>query len=702
LPFPRQGDGAGLTTDAGAAPLLRMRLLGKFEAEVERAGVVQAVSSWQRRSAKALTKLLAIYPRHALHRDQILEILWPGADIDSALNSFGKALHAARHAFEPSLPPRKDSAYLRLTETMVELRSEHVEIDVDRFEQLADHALRSREVTAYEAALAAYGGELLPEDRYAEWCIERRGSLTDLYVRLLLGVAEVLKERGAYNAAADHLRAALSHDPMQETVHRRLMRLYAEMGTPDQAIRQFHLCKEVLRRELELEPQRETVSLYQGILGNRVPDHSLTSDPDASAAAHIHQPAPAAPRALEEPASRRPFVGRERVLSHLCAQLARGTDRQACMMLVTGEPGVGKTRLLEEFAARARRQGAAVLCSGRGAHAKQFACGLFAVALEGYAAALPESERSELEQRYPALARFVPSLRPSGKAVHATAALPDYYLDLMPAIARLLTDLSRNQPVLIVLGDLHEADRYSLDLITYLTHLAARQPWLMVGAVRDGEIATNAELARMIEATMRDRLCLRIGLSCLSRRDCDDLVRELLPGPQAGDAFLEQIYVSSGGNPLFVEEIIGEFRQRGGGLPTLDGQDESPGAAVPVPVRLRTFTAMRLAAMDETLRQVLRLAAASAMREISLAQLRTGAAALTPPISDSALFDALDRALEMRVLVEHAEGYVFRHPLIRLAIGQTLARHRRDQLRAALNWASTGCEPASPAVSPAG
>jgi tetratricopeptide (TPR) repeat protein len=573
---------------------------------------------------------------------------------------------------------------------MVQLRSEHVDIDVDRFEQLADQALRSREVVAFEAALAAYGGELLPEDLYAEWCSERRGSLTDLYVRLLLGVAEKLKECGAYNAAADHLRAALRQDPMQESVHRRLMRLYAQMGTPDQAIRQFHVCKEVLRRELELDPHRETLSLFQEILGNRVPEHGLTPDPDDSVAARIQQHVPSVPDALEEPATRRPFVGRERVLRHLCAQLARGTDRQACMMLVTGEPGVGKTRLLEEFAATARRQGAAVLCSGRGAHAKQFACGLFAVALEGYAAALPESERCELENRYPALARFVPSLRPSGKAVEATAAPPDYYLDLMPAIARLLADLSRNQPVLIVLGDLHEADRYSLDLIRYLTHLAVRQPWLMVGAVRDGEMATNPELGRMIEATMRERLCLRIGLSCLPRRDCDDLVQELLPSSQAaGDALLEQIYVSSGGNPLFVEEIIGELRQRGGPLPSPDCQDESPGGAVPVPVRLRTFMAMRLANMDETLRQVLGLAAASAMTEISLAQLRTGAAALAPPISDSALFDALDRALQMRVLVEHPEGYVFRYPLIRMAIAQTLARHRRDQLRAALNWAES-------------
>ena len=96
----------------GAIPLLRVSLLGGFR--VERADIRCAVSGWKRQSAKTLTKLLAVQPGHALHREQIIDILWPGVDEESALNSFGKALHAARHALEPELPRRKDSAYLRL------------------------------------------------------------------------------------------------------------------------------------------------------------------------------------------------------------------------------------------------------------------------------------------------------------------------------------------------------------------------------------------------------------------------------------------------------------------------------------------------------------------------------------------------------------------------------------------------------------
>src|SRR6516162_3054254 len=150
-----------MVSQLAVLPTLRVRLLGGFG--VGRDGDDTEVSDWQRRSAKTLTKLLAAHPRHALHREQILDILWPEADLESALNSFGKALHAARRAIEPELPRRQNSAYLRLENAMLTLDMEHVAVDADRFEQLAQDALRGADVTALESALAAYGGELLPE-----------------------------------------------------------------------------------------------------------------------------------------------------------------------------------------------------------------------------------------------------------------------------------------------------------------------------------------------------------------------------------------------------------------------------------------------------------------------------------------------------------------------------------------------------------
>src|SRR5580692_131378 len=248
---------------------LRVKLLGGFAVQPAAAG--QAVSDWPRRSAKTLVKLLAVQPGHSLHREQVIDVLWPKVDAESALNSFGKALHVARRALEPRLPRRQDSAYLGLADGMVVLKTMHVLVDTDEFEQVAEDALRCREIAAYEAALAAYRGELLPEDRYESWCSERRSALAELHIRLLLGVAEAFEQHRSYGEAADRLRDVLQQDPTREAVHRQLMLLYARMGAPDLAVRQFRDCEAVLRQELDLAPQPETISLRDDVLASRSP-----------------------------------------------------------------------------------------------------------------------------------------------------------------------------------------------------------------------------------------------------------------------------------------------------------------------------------------------------------------------------------------------------------------------------------------------
>ena len=172
----------------------------------------------------------------------------------------------------------------------------------------------------------------------------------------------------------------------------------------------------------------------------------------------------------------------------MCELLARRDETRVGMVVVSGEAGVGKTRLLEEFAARASEQGTIVLRGGRGAHGDQFTSGSFAVALEDHAARLPGAERAELARRYPALAWFVPSLR--GEVPPHTPA-PDprgYQLDLIPSVVQFLTDLGCAKPVLLVLGDLNEVDEVGLDLVRYLAHLAARGPLLIAGALRDPDL----------------------------------------------------------------------------------------------------------------------------------------------------------------------------------------------------------------------
>jgi DNA-binding SARP family transcriptional activator len=654
-----------------AVPQLRLELLGGFRAE--RAGVGRPVAGWQRRTAKTLTKLLATHPRHRLHREQVMEVLWPDVEIESALNSFGKALHAARRALEPELPPRESSAYLQLTDSMVALDTRRVWIDADHFESLAETALRQGDVAGYERALAAYGGELLPEDRYEDWCAERRDRLAALHGQLLLALAEAHEERGAHSASAARLRELLQHDPTREDVHRRLMALYASLGARDRALRQFQICEGVLKRELDLAPDQPTVDLYREIQADRIPERPRTREPDSIRAESVR-------RSTTD--QRVPLVGRDSVRRQLGEELTRADEGKGRMVVVTGEAGMGKTRLVEDLASEARRQGAAVLWGGSGAHANHLPYGPFAVALEGHVASRPEAERSDLAQRFPPLVHFVPSLGIASEIQSLTDRSSDE-LYLAPAIVGLLTDLARVQPVLLVLGDLHDLHPSSLNLLEYLAQLATQRRWLIVGTHREEGLEGGVELSRMIDTTEREGLCLQLELEPLDHADCAQLVRALLPGGCVDDAFVDHVYARSLGNPLFVEELLGEMRARGELVLTKGSWRAAASPGVLVPARVRALVALRVAPMEESVRRVLTLAAAHGM-EISLSDLRTGGAALHPPVSDVALFNALDRALAIRILEERDDSYAFRHPLVRSALYEDLSKHRRDELHAAL------------------
>jgi DNA-binding SARP family transcriptional activator len=673
-------DSNGPGSPERAVPQLRLRLLGGFR--VERVGAARPVSGWQRRSAKTLTKLLATHPRHTLHREQLLDLLWPDVEVESALNSFGKALYAARRALEPELLPRESSAYLRLTDSMVALETRHVWIDADHFQLRAESALRQKDVTAYESALGAYGGELLPEDRYEDWCAERRDYLAGLHIRLLSGLADALERGGAHSASAARLREVLQHDPTREDVHRRLMFLYASAGSRDQAVRQFQICQDALRRELDLGPEKATLALNRDILANRIPRRVPTPERDREVRESRQRPTTS--RAMATP-----FVGRNSLLQHLGDQLTRADAARGRMILVSGEAGVGKSRLVAEFAGEARRRGCCVLWGGSGAHTNHLAYGPFAVALEGYVASRSDAERNELAQRYPAIAHFVPSLGIGNQLQPLENGSGDHHLYLVPAIVRLLTELARAQTVLLVLGDLHGIHRSSLNLLEYLAPLAAQRRWLIIGTSRDEELEPGNELRRMIDATERECLCGRFELERLPRPDCDELVRALLPVGGVEDALLAHVYARSLGNPLFVEELLREMRERSELVLAEGSWHRAPSPSSCVPASVRALVAERVAPMEESVRRVLALAAAASGKEISLTDLQTGGAALQPPVSDAALFDALDRALQIRILEERNDAYVFRHPLIRSALYEDLSKHRRDELHAALGHSRT-------------
>jgi DNA-binding SARP family transcriptional activator len=186
--------------------------------------------------ARTITKILAVAPGHSLHREQVADLLWPDLPPDVTRARLSKMVHLARHALEPGLDAGAHSSYLRSTRELLFLDSRHVWVDADHFEQAANTALAG-DATRLEAVLTLYKGELLPEDRYADWAAGRREALAELYRRLLLALASALETAGEHSCAAERLEQLLGLDPAAEEVHRRLMRLYLLEGHRHLAIR---------------------------------------------------------------------------------------------------------------------------------------------------------------------------------------------------------------------------------------------------------------------------------------------------------------------------------------------------------------------------------------------------------------------------------------------------------------------------------
>ena len=137
------------------------------------------------------------------------------------------------------------------------------------FEAAAAAAEAGRDAAAYEAALALYAGDLLPEDAYEDWAVGRREALRQAHLGLLVGLAGRREEAGEVAAAIDLLRRAVALEPAHEAAHRALMRLYAATGRRHEALRQYRQLVEALGRELEAEPEPASRRLYAAIQAGR-------------------------------------------------------------------------------------------------------------------------------------------------------------------------------------------------------------------------------------------------------------------------------------------------------------------------------------------------------------------------------------------------------------------------------------------------
>src|SRR5215210_8199411 len=318
---------------SGVPEAVCVRLLGGFQVSVGTRALEE--SAWRLRKAATLIKLLSLAPQHCLHREFIMDLLWPELAPKAAANNLRYALHTARRILHPASLNAAQCLQLR-SEQLALCPEEGLRIDVEAFEQGADVARRARKPAAYEAAVSLYAGDLLPEDRYEEWAEDRREELRMTYLALLLELAKLHEERAELGLAIDALRRVVKYEPAHEGAHAGLMRLYALSGQRQWALRQYERLQETLQQHPGIEPDAASRRLCEDILAGRFqPIHPPQGE--CSMEEPFDKPRHNLPFASTS------FVGRERELDEVKRALT-----VTRLLTLTGTAGSGKTRLALE------------------------------------------------------------------------------------------------------------------------------------------------------------------------------------------------------------------------------------------------------------------------------------------------------------------------------------------------------------------
>ena len=379
------------------------------------------------------------------------------------------------------------------------------------------------------------------------------------------------------------------------------------------------------------------------------------------------------------------FVGRHEEMDQLQGALENALSSQGTLAMIVGEPGIGKTRLAEEFAVYASLRGAQVLTG----HCYEGEVALpyrpFIEALRQYVQGLPDVElRGELAEGAPEVATLVSEIRQRLPDIPEVAPLePEAErLRLFESISAFISSAASANPIVLFLDDLQWADKPSLLLLRHLARTTSSDRVLIVGAYRDVELDRTHPLAEVLVTLRREQSYQRVLLRGLPEDDVLGLLRALEPSEETAgkEALATALYQETEGNPLFIREVLSDLveegklvREGGRWVSTVTSISE-----LGIPEGVREVIGRRLSRLSDGCNQLLTLASTmtggfdwSVITELS-----------SEP--EDSLFDLLDEALAARVVRERPDrgqgAYEFTHAIIRQTLYGELNIPRRVSL----------------------
>lgn len=536
---------------------------------IERDGAPVAVDT---RKATALLAYLAVTGR-AHGREALAALLWPEYDDEHARAALRRTLSTLRAAL--------DAPHLAIDrETVSLIPGADLWVDVAEFQQrlaaCRTHGHSPVDVCPACLAPLAEAVALYRDDFLAGFTLRDTAEFDDWQFAQaevlrgeLAGALEKLARghitQGDFASALAAARRWLALDPLREEAHRQVMRLYAWADQRTTALHQYRECVRILEQELGVAPLDETTELYEAIKGNRLPPADLTGlarpvrsqTPAAADLTGFEVPVRMQPRSL-------PLVGR----ATEWGALRRAYERYAAtgfFVALEGEPGIGKTRLAEEFLAHARGLGAMAVTIRCYEGEASMAYGPVAEGLRGMLAqatcadrldALPGYWLAEAARLLPELSALRPGLPPS-LPLDAPGAQSRFFEGLRQVLAAFCQG---STPNILFFDDMHWADAASLDLLAYLARRLHDQPLFILVAWRNDERPTLARLRSLAAEAQRAGNAAMLTLGRLALAD----VLEMVGALTAGGAGLPEdiggrLYHETEGLPFFLVAYLDAF-----------------------------------------------------------------------------------------------------------------------------------------------
>jgi DNA-binding SARP family transcriptional activator/tetratricopeptide (TPR) repeat protein len=636
------------------------------------------------RQGRLLLAYLLLNRERSCSRPELIDVLWPEqppAAADAALSALLSKLRRA--VGSDAIAGRSELRFAP---------REQVEVDVEVAAAAAADAAAALQANDWERAEARAGVALdVDLARFmpgadVRWATEQRRELEAIRLRAIETRAEAALRRGRFNAAEQGARIVITAAPFRESAHRLLMEVHEAAGNPAEALRVFEDLRLLLREELGTAPGPAAMAVHARLLRGE-------PAPAPEPPAERQRPALAGwPAPLASALDRHGLVGREEELAVLTACWHQATAGERRLVLLAGDAGIGKTRASAELARRARDDGAVVLYGRFDEHALAPYQPVVEMIRGWSGGASLEWLRATLGVRAGELAMLLPELGPAPErgvmaALHGADA-DAQRLRFFDAVAALLAQIGADAPLVIVLDDLHWADRPTLQLLRHLLRAPQPRRALLLGTCREAEVEDGHPLHELLADVRREGQLERVPLVGLARAEVAQLVRAL--GAEPDETFIAALHEETEGNPFFIEEVVRHLGASGRAL-SLDDAG--------VPEGVREVIARRLRRLGEDARASLQVAAVIG-REFDFDLLEAVA-----PVEGDALVAALDAAVEAGVLRETGRvgRYVFGHALLQATLYDGLSALRRARLHGRVGEAvvalrATDLDPHLPAL----